>query len=175
MAGINKVILVGNLGRDSEVTTYENGVKRASFSIATTESYRDKDGNWIDQTEWHNIVLWRWLAEKNLIKGDQIYLEGKIKTRSWEDNDGNKRYITEIVGDKVLKLLSRRDYGTRPEAPPPPEKDDIPESQTGGQGGDIPESQTGGQGGDIPEPQTGGQGGDIPESQTGEQGDDLPF
>lgn len=68
MAGINKVILVGNLGRDPEVTTYENGVKRAAFSLATTESYRDKEGNWQEQTEWHNIVLWRWLAEKIWLK-----------------------------------------------------------------------------------------------------------
>jgi single-strand DNA-binding protein len=106
MAGINKVILVGNLGRDPEVTTYENGTKRASFSLATTESYRDKEGNWQDQTEWHNIVLWRWLAEKNLVKGDKIYLEGRLRTRSWDDENGQKRYTTEIQGDKVLKLSS---------------------------------------------------------------------
>lgn len=106
MAGINKVILVGNLGKDPEVTTYENGVKRAAFSMATTESYRDKEGNWQEQTEWHNIVLWRWLAEKNLIKGDKIYLEGRIRSRSWDDENGQKRYITEIQGDKVLKLSS---------------------------------------------------------------------
>lgn len=106
MAGINKVILVGNLGRDPEVTTYENGVKRAAFSLATTESYRDKEGNWQEQTEWHNIVLWRWLAEKNLVKGDKIYLEGRLRTRSWDDENGQKRYTTEIQGDKVLKLAS---------------------------------------------------------------------
>lgn len=106
MAGINKVILVGNLGKDPEVMTYENGVKRAAFSLATTESYKDKSDNWVEQTEWHNIVLWRWLAEKNLIKGDKIYLEGKIRTRSWEDDSGNKRYTTEIQGEKVLKISS---------------------------------------------------------------------
>ena len=106
MAGINKVILVGNLGKDPEVMTYENGVKRAAFSLATTESYKDKSDNWVEQTEWHNIVLWRWLAEKNLIKGDKIYLEGKIKTRSWDDENGNKRYTTEIQGEKVLKISS---------------------------------------------------------------------
>lgn len=106
MAGINKVILVGNLGKDPEVMTYENGVKRAAFSLATTESYKDKGDNWVEQTEWHNIVLWRWLAEKNLIKGDKIYLEGKIRTRSWEDDSGNKRYTTEIQGEKVLKISS---------------------------------------------------------------------
>lgn len=106
MAGINKVILVGNLGKDPEVMSYDNGVKRAAFSLATTESYKDKEGNWVEQTEWHNIVLWRWLAEKNLIKGDKIYLEGKIRSRSWEDENGQKRYTTEIQGDKVLKLAS---------------------------------------------------------------------
>jgi len=114
MAGINKVILVGNLGKDPEVTTYENGVKRAAFSLATTESYRDKEGNWQEQTEWHNIVLWRWLAEKNLIKGDKIYLEGRIRTRSWDDENGKKNYITEIQGDKVLKLSAA---GSQPFSP----------------------------------------------------------
>lgn len=114
MAGINKVILVGNLGRDPEVTTYENGVKRAAFSLATTESYRDKEGNWQEQTEWHNIVLWRWLAEKNLVKGDKIYLEGRLRTRSWDDENGQKRYTTEIQGDKVLKLASA---GSQPYSP----------------------------------------------------------
>ena len=104
MAGINKVILVGNLGKDPEVFTYENGTKRAVFSLATTESYKDKDGQWQEQTEWHQIVLWRFLAEKNLIKGDKIYLEGKIRTRSWEGDDGQKRYTTEIQGEKVIKL-----------------------------------------------------------------------
>lgn len=121
MAGINKVILVGNLGKDPEIMTFENGVKRASFSLATTESYKDKDNNWVEQTEWHNIVLWRWLAEKNLIKGDQIYVEGKLKTRSWDDQDGNKRYITEVVADKVLKLSSRSSQPSGYNAPPPQE------------------------------------------------------
>ncbi|HAG15557.1 MAG TPA: single-stranded DNA-binding protein [Bacteroidales bacterium] len=106
MAGINKVILVGHLGRDPEVMTFDNGTKKATFSMATTESYRDKDGNWQEQTEWHNIVLWRYLAEKNLIKGDQIYLEGRLRSRSYDDANGVKKYITEIQGDKVLKLSS---------------------------------------------------------------------
>ncbi|MDA3904892.1 MAG: single-stranded DNA-binding protein [Bacteroidales bacterium] len=106
MAGINKVILVGHLGKDPEVMTFDNGVKKASFSMATTESYKDKEGNWQDKTEWHNIVLWRYLAEKNIIKGDQIYLEGRLRTRSYEDSNGVKKYVTEIQGDKVLKLSS---------------------------------------------------------------------
>jgi single-strand DNA-binding protein len=110
MAGVNKVILVGNLGRDPEVLTFENGVKKAAFSLATTESYKDKDGNKVDQTEWHNIVLWRGLAEiaeKYLRKGSSIYLEGKIKTRSYELN-GVKKYVTEIFGDN-MQMLGKRD------------------------------------------------------------------
>lgn len=142
MAGINKVILVGHLGRDPEIMTFDNGTKKASFSMATTESYRDKEGNWQDQTEWHNIVLWRYLAEKNLIKGDQIYLEGRLRTRSYEDANGVKKYVTEIQGDKVLKLSSsggnKDNYAGNDQAPvantsaqtPPPEdtedKDDLP-------------------------------------------------
>jgi single-strand DNA-binding protein len=120
MAGINKVILVGNLGKDPEVFTYENGTKRAVFSLATTESYKDKEGNWQEQTEWHNIVLWRYLAEKNLIKGDKIYLEGKIRSRSWEGEDGQKKYITEIQGDKVLKLNSAGGGGAYNQNAPTP-------------------------------------------------------
>jgi len=120
MAGLNKVILIGNLGKDPEILTFENGVKRAAFSLATTESYRDKEGNWVDQTEWHNIVLWRWLAERNLIKGDTIYVEGKLKTRSWDDKDGVKRYTTEIIGDKIIKLSGKREQSTGPIEPPPP-------------------------------------------------------
>jgi single-strand DNA-binding protein len=117
MAGINKVILVGNLGKDPDVMTYENGVKRSAFSLATTESYKDKEGNWVEQTEWHNIVLWRYLADKNLIKGDKIYLEGRIRNRKYDDKDGITRYITEIQGDKVLKLGSAGGGGY--DAPPP--------------------------------------------------------
>ena len=110
MAGINKVILIGNLGRDPEVMTFDNGVKKATFSLATTESYKNKEGNRVEQTEWHNIVLWRGLAEvaeKYLQKGNQIYLEGKIKTRSYEQ-DGVKKYVTEILGDNMT-MLGRRE------------------------------------------------------------------
>jgi single-strand DNA-binding protein len=122
MAGINKVILVGNLGKDPEIRTFENGGKVAQFSLATSEAYKDKEGNWQEQTEWHNIVVWRHLAERAenfLKKGSKIYLEGKIRSRSWEDKDNNKRYITEIVGDKVL-LLDKREGGGNYQAPPPP-------------------------------------------------------
>ena len=110
MAGINKVILIGNLGKDPEVRTLESGAKVANFSLATTESYRNKNGERVDTTEWHNIVLWRGLAdvaESYLKKGSQIYVEGRIRTRSWDDKDGNKRYTTEIQGDVMTMLGSR--------------------------------------------------------------------
>lgn len=112
MAGVNKVILVGNLGKDPEIRQLENGTKVASFSLATTESYKGKDGNKVEQTEWHNIVLWRGLAEvaeRFLKKGNTIYVEGKIRSRSWEDKEGNKRYTTEIVGDNMTMIGGRRD------------------------------------------------------------------
>lgn len=110
MAGINKVILVGNLGKDPEVRHLENGASVANFPLATTETYKDKNGNRQDQTEWHNIVLWRGLAqiaEKYLSKGSQVYIEGKIRSRSWQDKDGNTRYTTEIVGDNMTMLGGR--------------------------------------------------------------------
>ncbi len=114
MAGVNKAILIGNLGKDPEIRNLESGVKLARFSMATTETYRDKEGNRVDQTEWHNIVLWRGLAEvaeKYLKKGNSIYLEGRIRTRQWDDENGNKRYTTEIQGDNMVMLGGRRDQG----------------------------------------------------------------
>ncbi len=116
MAGINRVILIGNLGKDPDIMTFDNGVKKASFSLATTESYKNKEGNRVDQTEWHNIVLWRGLAdiaERFLNKGSQIYLEGKIRTRSYEV-DGIKKYITEIYVDNLTMLGGRRDSSEVP-------------------------------------------------------------
>ena len=118
MAGINRVILIGNLGKDPDIMTFENGVKRANITVATNESYKDKDGNWVEQTEWHNVVLWRWLAERNLVKGDMVYIEGKLKTRNWDDKDGVKHYITEVLADKITRLTSRQEQGAY-QAPPP--------------------------------------------------------
>jgi len=112
MAGINKVILIGNMGKDPEIRSLENGVKVASFSLATSESYKNKEGQKVEQTEWHNIVMWRGLAEvaeKYLKKGSQIYLEGKIRTRSWDDKEGNKRYTTEIIADTFTMLGPKRE------------------------------------------------------------------
>lgn len=110
MAGINKVILLGNLGKDPELRHTPNGVAVCSFPLATSETYKDRNtGERRTQTEWHNIVLWRGLgetAEKYLRKGSQVYIEGKIRTRSWDDDQGQKRYTTEVVGD-VMQLLGR--------------------------------------------------------------------
>ena len=111
MAGVNKVILVGNLGKDPEVRHLESGVMVANFPLATTESYRDRNtGERRQVTEWHNIVLWRGLAEiseKFLKKGNQIYVEGKLRTRSWQDQEGNTRYTTEVVADNMTMLGGR--------------------------------------------------------------------
>ncbi len=106
----NKVILIGNVGKDPEVRHLETGIAVASFTLATTERYRNRNGELQDQTEWHNIVCWRNLAElseKYINKGAQIFVEGKIRTRSWSDQTGAKRYTTEIVADNI-RLLDRK-------------------------------------------------------------------
>ena len=111
MAGVNKVILVGNLGKDPEVRYLDSGVAVANFTLATTENYKNKEGERVSQTEWHNIVLWRGLAEvaENwLKKGSSIYVEGKIRTRKWEDKEGVTRYTTEILGDNMTMLGGNR-------------------------------------------------------------------
>lgn len=107
---INKVILVGNVGKDPEVRYVDTNVPVARFPFATSETYRSRDGEKITTTEWHNIVLWRGLAEvveKYVKKGSQLFIEGKIRTRSYDDRDGNKRYITEIIADN-MQMLGRR-------------------------------------------------------------------
>lgn len=110
MSGVNKVILVGRLGKDPEVRNLDNGATVANFSVATSESYKDRNtGEKKEITEWHNVVLWRGLAEvaqRYLHKGDMIYVEGKLRTRSWE-KDGVTRYTTEVVGDNMTMLSSR--------------------------------------------------------------------
>ncbi len=107
MGSLNKAMIIGNLGKDPEVRAIPSGAKVANFSIATTESYTGKDGNKVDKTEWHNIVMWRGLAEvaeKYLKKGSQVYVEGRLQTRSWDDQNGQKRYTTEIVADNMVML-----------------------------------------------------------------------
>ena len=114
MASVNKVILVGNLGRDPEVRNMPNGDAVCNFSIATTDSWKDKNGQKQERTEWHNIVMYRRLAEiagQYLKKGTPVYLEGKLQTRKWQDRDGNDRYTTEIIADQMQMLGSRGDGG----------------------------------------------------------------
>ncbi|MBI2281259.1 MAG: single-stranded DNA-binding protein [Bacteroidetes bacterium] len=112
MAGVNKVILIGNLGKDPEVRYLEGGTAVAKFTLATSENYKDKTtGERKTLTEWHNIVVWRGLAEiaeKYLKKGSQIYIEGKLRSRQWQDKDGNNRYTTEIVAD-TMQMIGKRD------------------------------------------------------------------
>jgi single-strand DNA-binding protein len=107
MAGVNKVILVGHLGKDPEIRALESGRKVANFTLATTEAYKDKNGERVENTEWHNVSFWGPIAdviEKYLKKGSQIYVEGKIRTRSYEDKDKVKKYITEIIGNTMTML-----------------------------------------------------------------------
>ena len=114
MSGINKVILIGNLGQDPEVRYTTSGQAVASFSIATTESWKDKAGVKQEQTEWHKIVAWAKLAElcgEYLKKGRQVYVEGRLRSRSWEGKDGNKRYTTEVIANTIQFLGSAQGRG----------------------------------------------------------------
>ena len=120
MRGINKVMLIGNLGKDPDIQFLECNIAVAKFSLATTETFKDKTGKLISQTEWHTIVLWRGLAElaqKYLHKGSQVYIEGRLKTRSWEDKEGNKKFATEIVGDNLIMLDKRSEGGVVSSSP----------------------------------------------------------
>lgn len=107
---VNKVILIGNVGADPEVGHLESGISVAKLSLATTEYHKNKNGERVSQTEWHNIVLWRGLAdiaEKYVKKGMRLYIEGRLRTRVWEDQNGSKRYITEIYADSITMLSSK--------------------------------------------------------------------
>jgi single-strand DNA-binding protein len=120
---VNKVILVGNVGKDPETRHLEGGNTVCKFSLATSEVYKNKDGEKITNTEWHNIVLWRGLAEiaeKYVKKGSQIYIEGRIRTRSYTDQDNNTRYVTEIIGDS-MQLLGKRGDGSSQESSATPQ------------------------------------------------------
>ncbi|WP_184544225.1 single-stranded DNA-binding protein [Mucilaginibacter sp. FT3.2] len=114
MSGINKVILVGHLGKDPELRSLDGGVSVTSFPLATSETY-NKDGRKVEQTEWHNIVMWRGLADmavKFLQKGKLVYIEGKLRTRSFEDRDGIKKYTTEVVAENFTMLGRKSDFDT---------------------------------------------------------------
>lgn len=115
MRGVNKVTLVGNLGRDPDVQYIEGEIPVAKFPLATTEMRKERNGNVISETEWHTVVLWRGLAElasKYLHKGSLVYIEGRLRTRTWEDKDKNRRFQTEIVGENLVMLEKRRDSDT---------------------------------------------------------------
>ena len=140
MASLNKVMLIGNLGKDPEVRFTASGQAVASFSLATSEKFKGKTGEWEERTEWHNITLWGKLAEiagEYLSKGKTIYVEGRLQTRKWQDKSGNDRYTTDIVGDKMQMLSPKgeRSGGDTSPAPksggssyeePPFQDDDIP-------------------------------------------------
>ncbi len=114
MRGVNRVMLIGNLGRDPDVQHLEGNIAVSKFPLATTETFKDRAGKLISQTEWHTVVLWRGLAElaqKYLHKGSLVYIEGRLRTRSWEDKEGNKKFATEVVGDNLIMLDKRMEGG----------------------------------------------------------------
>ncbi len=152
---LNKVMLIGNVGKDPEVRHLDSGVATTTITLATSETYTDKtSGQRVTNTEWHNVVLWRQLAElaeKYIRKGSQIFVEGKIRTRSWDDKDGQKRYTTEIVADNV-RLLGRRE-----------------DNNAGGGGYAAPQQSSAPSGGGYSQPAAAPAVPEQPES------DDLPF
>jgi single-strand DNA-binding protein len=161
MGSLNKVMLIGNLGKDPEVRAIPSGAKVANFSIATTDSYMDKNTNQkVEKTEWHNIVMWRGLAEiaeKYLRKGSQVYIEGKLQTRSWDDQNGQKKYTTEIIADQMQMLGSPRNRAE------------------GGEGGGFQRSEPAMNSRPSGASFGGGSGGGAPSSLPPQAEDDLPF
>ena len=137
MAGVNKVILLGNLGKDPEVKRLETGKSVANFSLATSEVYKNKEGEKVTKTEWHNIVLWSPLAEiaeSYLKKGSQLFLEGKISNRSYEDKEGVKKYISEVVGREITLLGKPNSNNSTEEVNP----DDNSKTETKEENDDLP-------------------------------------
>ncbi|RYE00452.1 MAG: single-stranded DNA-binding protein [Sphingobacteriales bacterium] len=117
MRGVNKVVLIGNLGKDPDLQYIEGDIPVAKFPLATTEMRKEKNGNVVSETEWHTIVLWRGLAElagKYLHKGSLVYIEGRLRTRSWEDKDKNKRFQTEVIAENLVMLDKRKDSEAQP-------------------------------------------------------------
>jgi single-strand DNA-binding protein len=131
MSSVNKVTLLGRLGKDPEVRNFQNGGKVVNFSVATSERYKDRDGNQKERTEWHNVAIFNEklgeIAEKYLRKGAQVYLEGQLQTRKWQDQSGNDRYSTEVVlprfGGAITLIGGKRDDGD--DAPFTPTRGDI--------------------------------------------------
>lgn len=134
MKSLNRVSLIGNVGKDPITKTTPNGNKVTSLSLATTESYKDKSGNWTDTTDWHNVQGWAYIADQlgNLSKGDKVYIEGKIKTRSYE-KDGQKKYITEVLASGVVNLNQNK--GT---IDPQPNYDKFEDTDNSDFGNDVP-------------------------------------
>ena len=138
MASLNKVILIGRLGKDPEITSFESGNKKMSVTMATTERYRDRDNNWVDQTEWHNLIAWGNLANdiadkrRNYAKGDMMYVEGRLRTRQYTDNQGINRFVTEIQVDKMMQLVPGRvsmtSYNTTPSNGYAPAQETAPQA-----------------------------------------------
>lgn len=136
MRGVNRVMLIGNLGKDPDIQFLEGNIAVAKFPLATTETFKDRTGKLISQTEWHSVVLWRGLAElaqKYLHKGSLVYIEGRLRTRSWDDKEGNRKFATEIVGDNLIMLDKRMD-GSHGVSHPEGYNSDIPPM------GDSPEN-----------------------------------
>jgi single-strand DNA-binding protein len=180
---INKVILVGNVGKDPVVRYFDKGVAKATFPLATSETYTNQQGETITSTEWHNIVLWRALAEvaeKTIKKGSQVYIVGKIKTRSYVDKDGVNKYITEILADTLLLLEKKQTPGSSSSQTDTHRGESNEKGLTGSIANEPPASyQSSGDGGsknwsDKANTSTEDFG---PESQTGnpQNEDDLPF
>ena len=128
MASLNKVLLIGNLGKDPEVRYTASGTAVASFSLATSEKIKNKGGEWEERTEWHNVTLWGRLAEiagEYLAKGKTVFIEGRLQTRKWQDKDGKDRFTTEIVGEK-MQMLSRREGTGNTEGASAESHEDVP-------------------------------------------------
>jgi len=141
---VNKVILIGRLGSDPELRYTPNGDAVANFRIATNRVWRDQEGNQQERTEWHRVVAWRKLAERcgeYLKKGSHVYIEGRLETRSWEDNSGNKRYVTEIIANQMQMLEAKGEVRATEKAPPP-EEGEVFEEKEGVQGEEIKESES---------------------------------
>ncbi len=149
MASLNKVLLIGRLGKDPEVTTFDNGSRKISATLATSERYRDRDNNWVEQTDWHNIVAWGNLANdiaegrRNYAKGDLMYVEGRLRTRQYTDQQGIVRYVTEIIADKLMQMAPARpaqqsSYGQPYTPATEPSPGYMPQSSVQDEGSDLP-------------------------------------
>ena len=169
---LNKVILLGNVGKDPVVRYFDKGVAKASFPLATSESYINQQGETVTSTEWHNIVLWRELAvvaEKTILKGAHLYITGKIKTRSYVDKDGNNKYITEILGDTMFVFDKKTGPFTQPQSTSgstnTPQEKNLPKHEVNEPGASY-------QAGKMPASE---EGPFIAGPETGTNEDDLPF